>query len=208
MIEKWYRGHSGKQQATDNFGIIWLADNYEYAQRYADEYEDGVVSTVFVDMDKVHEFDWRYDDNFDQYAPSMRQVKEYMEETGGNAYTFGLYDDDTTVLALLTIEPIVKIEKTIIENKKYRNMKIKLTENKLKQIVAESVKKVLKEEYDQSFEENFEDEKGTGQVLISIASNGADIEFEGDEVWCEEIIHKLNLHNYHSNIYVNDRLVN
>lgn len=144
MIEKWYRGHEGNKKATDNFGIIWLADDPDYAQEYANEYPDGVVSTVFIDMNKINELEWYYDEDFDPYDPDMRLVKEYMKEQGGNAYTFGV-NDGTTVLALLSTEPIVKVEKTIIENKKYRNMKIKLTESKLKQIVAESVKKALRE---------------------------------------------------------------
>ena len=144
MIEKWYRGHEGNKKATDNFGIIWLADDPDYAQEYANEYPDGVVSTVFIDMDKINELDWYYDEDFDPYDPDMSLVKEFMKEQGGNAYTFPL-GDGTTVLALLTTEPIVKVERTIIENKKYRNMKIRLTESKLKQIVAESVKKVLRE---------------------------------------------------------------
>ena len=86
-----------------------------------------------------------------------------------------------------------------------KNNTIRITESELKQIVAESVNKVLKEEM---YNDNYQEDGGTGQVLISIASNGDDIEFEGNEVWCKEIFNKLNLHNYHSNIYVNDRLVN
>lgn len=144
MIEKWYRGHEGSKNATDNFGIIWLADDPEYAQLYADEYANGVVSTVFVDMYKINYLDWYYDEDFDPYDPDMSLLRNYMKEQGCNAYTFPL-NDGITVLALLTTEPIVKIEKTIIENKNYRNMKIRLTESKLKQIVAESVKKVLRE---------------------------------------------------------------
>ena len=144
MIEKWYRGHEGSKNATDNFGIIWLADDPEYAQLYADEYPNGVVSTVFVDMGKINYLDWYYDEDFDPYDPDMSLIKNYMKEQGCNAYTFPL-NDGVTVLALLSTEPIIKVERTIIENKKYRNMKIKLTESKLKQIVAESVKKVLRE---------------------------------------------------------------
>ena len=83
MIEKWYRGHQGTIDALQNFGIIWLADDAEYAQLYANEYENGVVSTVFVDMDKVNTFDWWYDEEFDPYDPSMSLVKEYMKEQGG-----------------------------------------------------------------------------------------------------------------------------
>ena len=53
MIEKWYRGHEGDKRATDNFGIIWLADDPDYAKLYADEYTNGVVSTLFIDMSKL-----------------------------------------------------------------------------------------------------------------------------------------------------------
>ena len=48
MISKWYRGHNGKQKATDNFGIIWLADNPEYAQLYADEYGNEVKLLISI----------------------------------------------------------------------------------------------------------------------------------------------------------------
>ena len=76
----------------------------------------------------------------------MSLIKEYVREQGGNAYTFGL-NDGTTVLALLSEEPIVKVEKYINENKKYKFMpKIRITEKKLKQIVAESINRVLNEE--------------------------------------------------------------
>ena len=36
-IKKWYRGHSSKSNALDNFGIIWLTDEVEYAQVYAED---------------------------------------------------------------------------------------------------------------------------------------------------------------------------
>lgn len=133
MIEKWYRGHQGDKKATDNFGIIWLADDYEYAQLYADEYINGIVSTFYIDMDKVNELDWYNDENFDPYDPDMSLVKEYIEEQGGNAYTFGL-NNGTTVLALLSEEPIIKIEPNILE-------KIDLDE--IKYMVKESIKKIL-----------------------------------------------------------------
>lgn len=134
MVEKWYRGHEGSKRATDNFGIIWLADDPEYAQLYANEYADGIVSTIFVDMDKVDEFDWYYDENFDPYDPDMSLVKEYMEETGGNAYTFAL-NGGTTVLALLSEEPIVKVENAIIEN---------IGINEIKYMVKETIQRLLK----------------------------------------------------------------
>ena len=148
MIEKWYRGHQGDRQATDNFGIIWLSDDPDYAQLYAEEYPDGIVSTIFVDMDKIKELDWYYDEDFDPYDPDMDLVRDYMSEQGGNAYTFAT-NDGTTVLALLSTEPIVKVERKINECKKHYKMKIKLSESRLRQIVAESVKKVLMENEDE-----------------------------------------------------------
>ena len=142
MISKWYRGHNGKQKATDNFGIIWLADNPEYAQLYADEYgNEGVVSVFYIDESKLNCADTYYNDNFDVYDPDMREVKEYQKE-GYNCYTFPVDMGDTDVLALFDESAIVKIEqmnksKNIMENK------IKLTETELKKIISESVKKVL-----------------------------------------------------------------
>ena len=144
MISKWYRGHNGKQKATDNFGIIWLADNPEYAQLYADEYgNEGVVSVFYIDESKLNCADTYYNDNFDVYDPDMREVKEYQKE-GYNCYTFPVDMGDTDVLALFDESAIVKIEqmnksKNIMENK------IKLTEAEIKKIISESVKKVLSE---------------------------------------------------------------
>lgn len=138
MISKWYRGHNGKQKATDNFGIIWLADNPEYAQLYADEYgNEGVVSVFYIDESKLNCADTYYNDNFDVYDPDMREVKEYQKE-GYNCYTFPVDMGDTDVLALFDESAIVKIEQMNIN-------KIKLTETELKKIIAESVKKVLSE---------------------------------------------------------------
>ena len=138
MVEKWYRGHEGNKDATDNFGIIWLADDPEYAQEYADEYPDGIVSTIFVDMDKIEYIDWYYDEDFDPYDPDMSLVNEYMKEHGCNAYTFGL-GDGTTVLALLSKDPIVKVE----------NNNTKLTENTLRKIIRESIIDTLNQMYNE-----------------------------------------------------------
>ena len=136
MVSKWYRGHNGKQKATDNFGIIWLADNPEYAQLYADEYgNEGVVSVFYIDESKLNCADTYYNDNFDVYDPDMREVKEYQKE-GYNCYTFPVDMGGTDVLALFDESAIVKIEQMNIN-------KIKLTETELKKIISESVKKVL-----------------------------------------------------------------
>lgn len=179
MIEKWYRGHEGSKNTTDNFGIIWLADDPEYAQLYADEYPDGVVSTVFVNMDKINYLDWYYDEDFDPYDPDMSLIKIYMEEQGCNAYTFPL-NDGVTVLALLSTEPIIKVEKTIIENKKYRNMKIRLTESKLKAIIKESVMRVLLENDNNWDYEDFLGDEKEEYGIISIPINLLEEIFPGE----------------------------
>lgn len=142
MISKWYRGHDGKQKATDNFGIIWLADNPEYAQLYADEYgNEGVVSVFYIDESKLNCADTYYNDNFDVYDPDMREVKEYQKE-GYNCYTFPVEMGNTDVLALFDESAIVKIEQ-YNSNNEIMTSPIKLTESYLKQIIEESLKKLL-----------------------------------------------------------------
>jgi hypothetical protein len=44
MIRKWYRGYDSKQKPTDNFGIIWLADEYELPPIYGSD--SGKVKTM------------------------------------------------------------------------------------------------------------------------------------------------------------------
>lgn len=136
MIQKWYRGHEGSRDALDNFGIIWLSADPEYAQLYADEYPDGIVSTVWVDMSKLNYFDNWNDNNFDVYDPDMRLVKEYMDE-GGNCYTFPV-GDGTDVLALVSKEPVIKVERQIVEN-------MKLNFNDIRYVIQESTKRILSE---------------------------------------------------------------
>jgi hypothetical protein len=143
MIHKWYRGHDGKQKATDNFGIIWITDDPEYAQLYADEYgNEGVVSVLYIDESKLNYADTYYDDDFDVWFPDMAKVKEYQKE-GYNCYSFPVSIDglDCDCIALFDESAIVKIEQlnTVNENT------IKLTESELKGMIEESVKRVLSE---------------------------------------------------------------
>ena len=146
MIHKWYRGHDAKQKATDNFGIIWITDDPEYAQLYADEYgNEGVVSVLYIDESKLNYADTYYDDDFDVWFPDMAKVKEYQKE-GYNCYSFPVSIDglDCDCIALFDESAIVKIEQ-MNKNEGIMNSKIKLTETELKKIIAESVKKVLSE---------------------------------------------------------------
>lgn len=143
MIHKWYRGHDGNQKATDNFGIIWITDDPEYAQLYADEYgNEGVVSVLYIDESKLNYADTYYDDDFDVWFPDMAKVKEYQKE-GYNCYSFPVSIDglDCDCIALFDESAIVKIEQlnTVNENT------IKLTESELKEVIEESVRRVLSE---------------------------------------------------------------
>ena len=140
MIHKWYRGHDGNQKATDNFGIIWITDDPEYAQLYADEYgNEGVVSVLYIDESKLNYADTYYDDDFDVWFPDMAKVKEYQKE-GYNCYSFPVSIDglDCDCIALFDESAIVKIEQL-------NTMKntVKLTESELKGMIEESLKKIL-----------------------------------------------------------------
>jgi hypothetical protein len=57
-----------------------------------------------------------------------------MNEDGANAYTFTV-NDGVTVLALLSEEPIVKVENAIIEN---------IGINEIKYMVKETIQRLLK----------------------------------------------------------------
>lgn len=128
MISKWYRGHEGKQSPLDNFGVIWLTDDADYAQEYADGAPEGIVSIVYVDDDKLNPVDVFHND-FDTYFPSSKHIEEFKEE-GFNCYYFCAGDDDVQCLALLSNEPVVKTEKYDVT---------KLTENDLKYIIKETI---------------------------------------------------------------------
>lgn len=130
-ITKWYRGHSSKRNALDNFGIIWLTDEIEYAQVYAED--DGVVSAVYVDDYKLNPADWWYDPDFEPYFPADEEIAEFKKE-GYNCYYFtASYGyDDFQCLALFDKTPVVKTE---IEQ-------LKLDDNERDFIVSEVIKRL------------------------------------------------------------------
>ena len=193
MIHKWYRGHDGKQKATDNFGIIWITDDPEYAQLYADEYgNDGVVSVLYIDESKLNYADTYYDDDFDVWFPDMAKVKEYQKE-GYNCYSFPVSVDglDCDCVALFDESAIVKIEQ-MNKNKSIMENRIKLTETELKGIIAESVKQVIKtlneSEVDNSYKpvgggHKFTDKNGTKwtSVMTIKAPSGQMCHFVEDD---------------------------
>ena len=131
MISKWYRGHSAKYSALDNFGIIWLTDDIEYAQVYAED--DGVISAIYIDEDKLKPADWWEDYNFEPYFPDDDSIEEFKQE-GANCYYFmASYDyDDFQCLALFDTDAVVKVEKE----------SIKLNEKEREFIVSEVIKRL------------------------------------------------------------------
>jgi hypothetical protein len=138
MIEKWYRGHSSQQHALDNFGVIWLTDDPYYAEDYAED--NGVVSVVYIDNDKLKPVDV-FDNYFDTYFPDRKHIEELKEE-GFNCYYFCAGEDGIQCLALLSKEPVVKVEK--YNDKIEENMK-KLNQNDLKYIVSEATRRIVNE---------------------------------------------------------------
>lgn len=130
-IKKWYRGHSSKSNALDNFGIIWLTDEVEYAQVYAED--DGVVSAVYVDEEKLKPADWWNNLDFEPYFPDDEEINEFKSE-GCNCYYFtASYGyDDYQCLALFDKTPVVKTE---IEQ-------LRLDDNEQDYIVSEVIKRL------------------------------------------------------------------
>ena len=144
MIEKWYRGHSKKRDALDNFGVIWLTDDPEYAQVYA-ETEDDTISVVYIDENKLKPADWWDDLDFEPYFPDDENIAEFKKE-GCNCYYFtASYDyDDYQCLALFSKEPIVKVEE-YKENNINENI-MKLTDKDLSYIISEATKRIVMNE--------------------------------------------------------------
>ena len=138
MIEKWYRGHSSQQHALDNFGVIWLTDDPYYAEDYAED--NGVVSVVYIDNDKLRPVDV-FDNDFDTYFPDRKHI-EGLKEEGFNCYYFCAGEDDIQCLALLSKEPVVKVEE--YNEKIEENMK-KLNQSDLKYIVSEATRRIVNE---------------------------------------------------------------
>ena len=144
MIQKWYRGHSRKRDALDNFGVIWLTDDPEYAQVYV-ETEDDTISVVYVDEDKVKPADWWYDPDFEPYFPDDENIAEFKNEGCNGYYFMATYDyDDYQCLALFSKEPIVKVEE-YKENNINENI-MKLTDKDLSYIISEATKRIVMNE--------------------------------------------------------------
>ena len=134
MIKRWYRGHEGDVDALENFGVIWLTNSPIQAEFYGELYDTGVVSAIDIDMDKLILPKKLYN-GFDVWEPGQEEFR-YLEKTGCNAYIFNI--DNIKCLGLLTKEAVVNV--TIYKDI-YNTF---INENRLKNIVQEAIKKVLK----------------------------------------------------------------
>jgi hypothetical protein len=143
MIQKWYRGHSGQRSALDNFGVIWLTDDPEYAQVYA-ETEDDIISVVYVEENKLKPADWWDDLDFEPYFPDDENIAEFKKEGCNGYYFMASYGyDEYQCLALFSKEPIVKVEEYKENN---INEIMKLTNKDLSYIISEATKRIVMNE--------------------------------------------------------------
>ena len=101
-LETWYRGYNSKF-GPERTNLFWVASDVNYAKQYGDDVEE-----VVIDMNKIREPEGIFDDNFDTYFPSDKDIEE-MKSDGYNAYTFPLEDDeyDCDGLCLFDKSPIV-----------------------------------------------------------------------------------------------------
>jgi hypothetical protein len=140
MLKKWYRGHEGDVDALENFGVIWLTTNPYQAETYGEQYENGVVSEITVDMSKLNLPKNLYN-GFDVWEPGWEEFR-YLEELGCNGYIFNI--DDVKCLALISKDPVVNVSlyKDIYGTMKSDNIE-KIDLNEIKYMVKESIKRVL-----------------------------------------------------------------
>lgn len=115
-VETWYRGICGSFDEMKTKRQIWLADEAEYAARYAYECEDGHLYEFNIDASKLNLYDWYYevDSYFDPIDGfSEKEEAELMKE-GYNGYTFAL--DEATVLVLFDKSLILDVREIPLNN--------------------------------------------------------------------------------------------
>lgn len=115
-IETWYRGICGSFDEIKTKRQIWLADEAEYAARYAYECEDGHLYEFDVNESKLNLYDWYYeaDSYFDPIDGFSEEEQAELMKEGYNGYTFAL--DEATVLVLFDKSLIVNIREIPLSN--------------------------------------------------------------------------------------------
>jgi hypothetical protein len=109
-VETWYRGICGSFDEMKTKRQIWLADEAEYAARYAYECEDGHLYEFDVNKSKLNLYDWynEADSYFEPYDGFSEEEQAELMKEGYNGYTFAL--DEATVLVLFDKSLITDIK--------------------------------------------------------------------------------------------------
>lgn len=158
-IETWYRGFDKEYgvYGEETPHLLWLTTDLNYAKEYGDS-----IMEYKIDMSKcrgsIDGMGYLFDFDMSE-GPSEEYASYLLNEYGVNSYRYyGGLTESSYCMCLWDETPIVS--QRILDNNelnKSKNMKknaVKINENTLRQIVAESVKKVLKEyHWDKPFDE-------------------------------------------------------
>ena len=87
-----------------------------------------------------------------------------------------------------------------------QKQKIRINESQLRQIVKNSIKKIVNENADLDYNEYNGELGGTGEVRVSITSDDSAVEMYGNYDDCMSIIEAIK--NDSLSLYVNDKLCN
>ena len=150
-IKIWYRGFDSEYgvQGEETPHLLWLTTDLNYAKEYGD-----AIMEYKIDMSKCHGsidgMGYLFDFDMSE-GPSAEYASYLLNEYGVNSYCYyGGLTESSYCMCLWDETPIVS--QRILDNTELnesKNMKknvVKINENTLKKIVAESVKKVLKEQ--------------------------------------------------------------
>ncbi len=191
-FETWYRGFNKEYgiYGEETPHLLWLTTDYNYAKEFGD-----TIMEYRIDMSKCHGsiegMGYLFDFDMSE-GPSEEYASYLLNEYGVNSYCYyGGLTESSYCMCLWDETPIVSQRildnNKIKESKNMKNNVIKLNENTLKQIVSESVKKVLKEDDSFNFYKDKEDKSGelTKKILF-LRSNAVQLyEFikKGNGIW-------------------------
>ena len=112
-IQTWYRGYNADYPnlGVPQGGGLWLTDEYDYAQEYADQFDNGKVAAVTIDFTKIN---WAteteiYEADLDPYD-SGEEMAEAVRQLGFNAWICDYYDSNAQGLCLLDMSAVVSAE--------------------------------------------------------------------------------------------------
>ena len=112
-IQTWYRGYNADYPnlGVPQGGGLWLTDEYDYAQEYANQFDNGKVAAVTIDFTKIN---WAteteiYEADLDPYD-SGEEMAEAVRQLGFNAWICDYYDSNARGLCLLDMSAVVSTE--------------------------------------------------------------------------------------------------